>query len=76
MVKAVKQRRPKELTVSISRTVQIKQYHPVTVSVKEVHELEEGESVRTVRTEVYNQIGSALASYMDHELKRYKEEDD
>jgi hypothetical protein len=68
------QRNPEELTITISRTVQAKQYEPVTVTITERHKLEEGENIANVRLEVYNQIAPSLARYMDKELARYTEE--
>jgi hypothetical protein len=73
--KAKKQREPRELTVTVSRTVQIVQFSPVTVTVTEVHELAEGDDARSVRNEVFNNVSGSVARYIDHEIKRYTEED-
>jgi len=70
----VEQRKPEELIVTISRTVQIRQYEPVTVTVTEKHKLGEDEEPKKVRLQVYNQVATDLARFMDRELKRYSEE--
>jgi hypothetical protein len=79
MAKTEKQREqrvPSEITVTISRTIQIRQYEPVTVTVTERHELEEGEDPKVVRLQVYNQIAPDVARFMDKEVKRYSEEEE
>jgi hypothetical protein len=70
------QRRPEELTVTLSRTVQVRQYEPVTVTVTERHVLGEDEATAETRLQVYNQVASDLARFMDKELKRYQEEEE
>lgn len=68
-----RQRDPEELTITLSRTVQVRQYEPVTVTITERHKLQEGENIANVRLEVYNQIAPSLARFMDKELARYSE---
>lgn len=70
------QRRPQELTVTVSRTCQVRQYEPVTITVTERHELHENEDPRRTRLKIYNQVATHVASFMDKELKRYSEGDD
>lgn len=68
------ERLPEEITVTISRTIQIRQYEPVAVTVTERHTPEAGEDPNLIRNEVYNQVAKSVAKYMDRELKRYSEE--
>lgn len=69
------QRRPETITVTINRTVQLKKFEPLTITVTEVHQVQEGEDPRAVRLQVYNQVATSVASYMNKELERYTEEE-
>jgi hypothetical protein len=61
----------KTVTVTISRTVQIRQYEPVTVTVSEVHEVKEGETTREVRNSAYNAVSASVVKYVEHEVDNY-----
>ena len=61
----------KTVTVTVARTVQLKQFEPVVVTVSEVHEIKEGESTREVRNAAYNGISASVIKYIDHEVETY-----
>jgi hypothetical protein len=64
----------KTVTVTIQRTVQIKQFEPVVVIVSETHEVKEGESTREVRNAAYNGISASVVKYIDHEIDNYSQD--
>lgn len=64
-----KQRVPKSLTVTVSKTVQIKQYEPSTVTLTEVHELADGDDARLVRREVYSNLSKSVLAMINHEIE-------
>ena len=74
MVKEVKRHEAKTVTVTVSRTVQITQYSPVTVTVTEVHEVKEGESTREVRNSAYNAVSASVVKYVQHEVENYSKD--
>lgn len=71
--KTQRERVPESVVVTVQRTVQVRQYEPVTVTVTETHRPEPGESAKAVRLQVYNQVGASVARFMDHEIARYSE---
>jgi hypothetical protein len=64
----------KTVTVSVQRTVQIKQYEPVVVIVSETHEVKEGESTREVRNAAYNSVSASVVRYVEHEVDNYSKD--
>ena len=67
------QRRPEEITVTVSKTIQHRQFEPVTITVSERHVLSEDENPKAVRLQVYNQVATSVARYMNKELDRYSD---
>jgi hypothetical protein len=63
------------VTVSVQRTVQIKQYEPVVVIVSETHEVKDGESTREVRNAAYNGISASVLKYVEHEVENYSKDE-
>lgn len=63
---------PDSITVTITRTVQITQYHPVDVTITETYSVPEGADMDTLRRALTRKIGSAVADTMDREIKRYE----
>lgn len=74
--KPPKQRVPKSVTVTVSKTVQIRQYEPSTVTVTEVHELEADDDARAVRREVYGNISKSVLSYINNEIEIHSKTED
>lgn len=74
------QRVPEQITVTVSRTVQVTRFEPVTVTVTEVHNLNADDDARSVRRSVYRQIAGDVELMVAKEVERYKasleEEDD
>jgi hypothetical protein len=64
----------KTVTVTIQRTVQIKQYEPVVVIVSETHEVQDGETTRDVRNAAYNSVSASVVRYIDHEVENYSKD--
>jgi CTP:molybdopterin cytidylyltransferase MocA len=64
----------KTVTVTVQRTVQIRQYEPVVVTVSETHEVLEGESTREVRNAAYNGISASVVKYVEHEVENYSKD--
>jgi len=64
----------KTITVTVARTVQIKQYEPVVVTVSETHEVKEGEVTREVRNAAYNSVSASVVRYVEHEVENYSKD--
>jgi len=64
----------KTVTVTVQRTVQIRQFEPVVVIVSETHEVKEGESTREVRNAAYNGISASVVKYVAHEIENYSKD--
>jgi len=62
------------VTVTVQRTVQIRQFEPVVVIVSETHEVKEGESTREVRNAAYNGISASVVKYVEHEVDNYSKD--
>ena len=69
-----KRHEAKTITVTVQRTVQIKQYEPVVVIVSETHEVKDGESTREVRNAAYNAVSAAVVRYVEHEVENYSKD--
>jgi len=63
-----KQRTPETLTVTVSKTVQIKQFEPATVTITEIHQLTDGDDARRVRSEVYSNISKSVVRMINNEI--------
>jgi hypothetical protein len=62
----------KTLSVTVTKVVQAAQFEPLTVSITEVAELEEGDKVKKVRDRLYESVSDSLHAVMGEELKRWK----
>ena len=69
-----KRHEAKTITVTVQRTVQIKQYEPVVVIVSETHEVKDGESTREVRNSAYNSVSASVVRYVEHEVENYSKD--
>lgn len=61
------------ITIQVSKTVQAKQYEPVTVSVTETVICED-EDAEEVRMNTYREVTQAVRKYIINETRKYKEE--
>jgi len=66
---------PESITLTVSKTVQIRQYEPVTVTLSETHILNDDEDIGQVRNQLYLQIGKAVGIYINKEIERYTGEE-
>lgn len=65
---------PESITITISRTIQVKQYEPLTVTVTETYQCEEDDDLQEVRNAAYKQVADSVAKYLKREYKRYTED--
>lgn len=63
----------KSLTITVSKTVQVKQYEPVTITLTDIVELESDDDPKDVRNRVYKELTKSLVVYLNHEIKQYAE---
>lgn len=59
------------ITVQVSKTIQAKQYEPVTVSVTETVICEDEDAVE-VRMETYRAVTQAVHKYVGNEVRKYQ----
>lgn len=69
----------REITVTISKTVQIKQFEPVSVTVTERCVLDDedasnNEAVRVARNNIYNGLSKAVQKMVNREIEVYTED--
>ena len=69
-----KRHEAKTVTVTVQRTVQIRQFEPVVVIVSETHEVKDGENTREVRNAAYNSVSSSVVKYIEHEVENYSKD--
>ena len=62
----------KSLSVTVTKVVQAAQFEPLTVSITEVAELEEGDKVKKVRARLYESVSDSVHAVMKEELTRWK----
>jgi len=65
------ERQPESLTVTVSRTAQIRQFEPVHVSVTQVYTVGDSISISSLRRTALEAIGSAVEQAIDKEIDRY-----
>ncbi len=64
----------KQISVTVTRTVQLQQYHPATVSVTEVADIPEGEDYEAVRTALYKSATKAVTKFLRNEVRLHGED--
>ncbi len=62
----------KVVSVTLTKTVQAHQFEPLTVSITESAELEDGDKAGKVRDKLYESASSGLHEIMVKELKLWK----
>lgn len=61
----------KTITITVSRTVQLKQYEPVTITVTETVELSSEDDKLLVRNQTYAAISKSVAKYINHSIGEF-----
>ena len=56
-------------TITLQKTVQVQQFHPVVVSISETIELSENDDVVKIRNESYRKMTKQVDLYINHHLK-------
>lgn len=62
----------KMVSVTLTKVVQAHAYEPLTVSITESAELEDGDKASKVREKLYESASAGLHEIMGKELKRWK----
>lgn len=65
----------KTVSVTVTRTVQVVQFQPSTVSVTETAEVGD-QDPNEVKQELYESASKSMQKFMRGEIKKYKKEDD
>jgi hypothetical protein len=65
----------KTISVTVSRTVQIQQFHPSVVSMTETAEIESGDDVRKCKIQLYKACSETVETCMNREIKKYQDEE-
>jgi hypothetical protein len=68
--------RIKSVSVTLSRTIQVRNFEPVRVDVTQTAELDPDDSLSRARRELYDSTSKALRTMMSFELKKWREEYD
>lgn len=64
----------KTVSVTVSRTVQVQQFQPSTVTVAESAEVPEGATASEVKLELYKSATASVTKFMNQEIRKYSEE--
>lgn len=64
----------KAVSVVVQRTVQLKQFHPVTLTVSESAEVMEGQSVKDIKLELYKSATESVTKFLNQEVREHGEE--
>jgi len=62
---------PESITVTITRTVQVKQYEPVGVTISETYPVPHDEDMDRLRRVLTKRIGRSVEEALDREVDRY-----
>lgn len=60
-------------TVTISKTIQLKQYEPLTVTI--TRSIDDSNDTEENRKKLYNSVGLQVKKLIDKERRRYAEEE-
>lgn len=69
-------KRPNSTTVTITKTIQVVQFEPVTVTVSETYDIEDGEDVVAIRSHAYNSCAKSVVRYLNNEIRRWNPDKD
>ena len=59
------------IQITVSRTVQVKQYEPVSVTISETIELDDDEHVDASRLALYKVVTQNVKRYIENEVNKY-----
>lgn len=62
----------KTISITLTKMVQAAQYEPLTVTITETAEMEDGDKVKDVRSKLYESASKGLHEVMREELTRWK----
>ncbi len=62
----------KSVSVTVTRTVQVKQYEPSTISVTETADVPDGMKTSEVKLALYETASASVQKYMRAEIKKYR----
>ncbi len=62
----------RSVSVTVTRTVQVVQFQPSTVSVTECADVPEGMSAEEVKAELYESASESMQKFMRGEIKKYR----
>lgn len=65
----------KSVTVSVSRTIQLKQYHPVGITITETAEVPPDENYKDIELELYKSATKAVTKFLDNEIREHGEDE-
>ncbi len=65
----------KAVSVSVSRTVQLRQYHPATVTVSESAEVPPGMDAKDVKLELYKSATASVTKFLKNEVREHGDDD-
>jgi hypothetical protein len=60
------------ITIEVSKTIQIKQFEPVSVKVSETIQLTDDMDATEARTDLYKDVTRAVTKYIDNEQLKYE----
>lgn len=64
------------ITIEVSRTVQVRQFEPVSVRVCETITVDEDDDVEEARTSLYREVTRANKKFLDNEVLKAKKADE
>jgi hypothetical protein len=67
--------KPKSVTVTVSKTIQVAQYEPLTIQIVETHDLESEDNPREVRSQLVASLSKSLRISMKKALREFHEEE-
>lgn len=62
----------KTVSVTVTKVVQAEQYEPVTVSVSETADLEDGDKASETKRKLYESASKSLHKFMREEIKLWR----
>jgi len=62
----------KTISVTITKTKQVVQFEPLTVTVTEVAELEEGDKASDAKAKLYESVSKSVKQFMEEETTKWK----
>ena len=62
------------IKISVTRTMQVDRFEPVSVTVEETIEVRDGDGVPEARTTLYKEVTQQVKKYIDNEARKYKKE--